>query len=280
MPKTKPKKTKRTKLLPGESIKLIAVGLLDPSPTNRRNRSGFDDKSLNELGDSIREQGIIEPLIARPHPDPDKRAKGMWELVCGERRWTAAKRIKLENVPCIVRELDDAAALKLQIIENLQREGLHPVEVAQGYAELLEKTDANGKLNTIETIAKDIGKSPAYVYGMLKLLEMPQVALDASLNGKMPPSIAILVARIPDVKLARRAALEVLDPGGSGDDEAREKRALDHNHRADELPQRQGAHPRQIHEAPPQPQVRPRGRRAGARGKERGRRAHVWRQVQ
>jgi ParB/RepB/Spo0J family partition protein len=218
--KAKPKlKQPRTKLQPGEQVVRILTGLLDPSSTNRPNRSGFDSKSIAELADSIRVPGIIEPLVVRA------KADGRHEIVCGERRWSAAKLLKLETVPCIIRALTDDQARKVQIIENLQREGLHPVEEAQGYADLIAQR--NKAINTIESLAKDIGKSPAFVYGRLKLLDMPQVALDASLNGKLYASGALLIARIPDPKLARKAALEVLDPYGTGEGEEREKRALD-----------------------------------------------------
>jgi ParB/RepB/Spo0J family partition protein len=220
--KAKTSKPKSTKLLPGEQVVRAPTGLLKPSPTNRPNRSGFDEKSIAELAESIRIPGIIEPLIVR------KLADDTLEIVCGERRWTAAKLLKLETVPVVIREMTDDQTRKVQIIENLQREGLHPVEEAQGYADLIAQRTPEGKAtNTIDTVAKDIGKSIAFVYGRLKLLEMPQVALDASLNGKCSASIALLLARIPDPKLARKAAIEVLDPCGSGDDEAREKRAVD-----------------------------------------------------
>jgi ParB/RepB/Spo0J family partition protein len=200
----------------------IALDELHPSPTNRPERSGFDAKSIAELAESIRgPAGIIEPLIVR------KNAKG-YEIVCGERRWTAAKLIKLATVPCIVRKLEDNEARKLQIIENLQREGLHPVEEAQGYADLLAQKDAKGQpVNTIESIAKEIGKSAAFVYGRMKLLKMPKVALEASFVDKLNASNALLIARIPDPKLAYKATLELLDPYGSGDGPEREKRALD-----------------------------------------------------
>ena len=221
--KAKPKlKQPRTKLQPGEQVVRILTGLLDPSSTNRPNRSGFDSKSIAELADSIRVPGIIEPLVVRA------KADGRHEIVCGERRWSAAKLLKLETVPCIIRALTDEQARKVQIIENLQREGLHPVEEAQGYADLIAQRTPEGRaINTIDSLAKDIGKSPAFVYGRLKLLDMPQVALDASLNGKLYASGALLIARIPDPKLARKAALEVLDPYGTGEGEEREKRALD-----------------------------------------------------
>ena len=204
-------------------LTLIALADLHPCPFNRPERSGFDEKSIAELAQSILTQGIIEPLIVRKNP----RGKG-FEIVAGERRWTAAKVAKLSTAPCIERDLDDNAARKIQIIENLQREGLHPVEEAKGYADLLAQKDAKGQpVNTIESIAKEIGKSAAFVYGRLKLLKMPKVALEASFIDKLSASNALFIARIPDPKLAYKASLEVLDPYGTGDGPEREKRALD-----------------------------------------------------
>jgi ParB/RepB/Spo0J family partition protein len=196
---------------------------LHPSPTNRPDRSGFDDKSIAELAESIRGPGIIEPLIVRKNP----QGKG-YEIVCGERRWTAARLIKLATAPCVVRELTDSEAREIQIIENLQREGLHPVEEAKGYYDLLSQKSKEGKpIHTIDSLAKKIGKSTVFIYGRLKLLKMPEVALRASYSGKLSASNALLLARIPDPKLALKATLEVLDPYGSGDGPERQKRALD-----------------------------------------------------
>ncbi len=205
-----------------EQVLQLALDNLHPSPWNRPERSGFDEKSMSELAASIREQGIIEPLVVR------KNAKG-YEIVCGERRWTAAKIAKLPTVPCIVRDLDDNGAKKIQIIENLQREGLHPVEEAKGYADLLEQKDKDGKsINNIASIAKDIGKSAAFVYGRIQLLKMPKVALDASFTGKLNASNALLISRIPNPKQALAATLEILDPYGSScEEKERIKRALD-----------------------------------------------------
>ncbi len=216
MSETKPKPK-------GVLVVQLPLGELHPSPTNRPERSGFDEKSIAELAESERGQGIIEPLIVRSNP----RGKG-YEIVCGERRWAAAKLIKLATAPCIERELDDNQARKIQIIENLQREGLHPIEEARGYADLLLQKDDKGQpVNTIESVAKEIGKSPAFVYGRLRMLKMPEVALKASFMDKLVASNALLIARIPDPKLALKAALEVLDPHGTGDGPEREKRALD-----------------------------------------------------
>ena len=89
-----------------EQIVPIPLGLLDPAPDNRPHRSGFDEKSLTELADSIREKGVVEPLIVRVHPTNPER----FQIVCGERRWTAAGRVKLAQVPCLVRAYTDHEA--------------------------------------------------------------------------------------------------------------------------------------------------------------------------
>lgn len=201
----------------------VPVGDIHPSPFNRPDRSGFDEKSIAELAASIREKGILQPLVVR------KNAKG-FELVCGERRWTAAREAKLPTVPVLVRDCSDNEARELQIIENLQREGLHPIEEAKGYRDLLQQRDLKtGKsVYTIETLAYKLGKSVAFLYARLKLLKMPQLAQDAMYSGKLNHSIALLLCRIPDPKLQKKATFEILDPNGLvGDDEAaRVRRAL------------------------------------------------------
>ena len=207
----------------GDAIQRIPLGLLVPSLTNRPDRSGFDGKSLTELANSILQHGIIEPLIVRQNP----RGKG-FEIVCGERRWTGAKLAKLDTAPAIVRELDDRQAREIQIIENLQREGLHEIEDARGYYDLLTPAKPGEKpLHTIESLSRKIGKSPAFIYGRLKLLKMPEVAIKAFYVSKLSASNALLLCRIPNPKIALKATLEILDPQGSGDGPEREKRALD-----------------------------------------------------
>lgn len=192
---------------------------LKPAPFNRASidghtRSGFDSKSLGELAESIRIQGIVQPLIVR------KKDKA-FEIVAGERRWTAAGIVnKKFDVPCIVRQLTDAEAREINAIENLQRVGLHPIEEARGYQDLLE-LDINPRY-TIEKIAEKVSKSPAFVYARLKLLRAPELAQKASFKGKLTHSNLLLVARIPDPKLAHQATLEILSPFT-----ADEKAALD-----------------------------------------------------
>jgi len=219
---------------PGQVLQ-IPLAELHPAPFNRPERSGFDDKSLAELAQSIAgPAGIVQPLVVRRVPDPKTKGQsGLYQIVCGERRWTAAKLAKLATVPCLVRELDDRTAREINIIENLQREGVHEIEEARGYQELLNLRDDAGKpVYTIEAIAQKVGKSAPFIYGRLKLLKLPAFAQQAFFSGKLNASVALLLCRIPDPKLAHKAACEVLAPWSQSTDPDREKHALDPEYEA------------------------------------------------
>jgi ParB family chromosome partitioning protein len=139
-------------------------------------RRNFSEESLKGLAESIREHGIIEPLLARPV----KNAKDMYEIVAGERRWRAAQMAKLHEVPVIIRELSDREALEFAIIENVQREDLSPLEEAEGYQRLL------GEFNhSPEALSKIVGKSRPYVSNMLRLLTLPPDVKQLVDEGKL-----------------------------------------------------------------------------------------------
>ena len=124
-------------------------------------RTGFDDESLNELAESIRENGIMQPLVVRPR-------EGGYELIAGERRWRASQMAGLARVPVIVRDVDDQTALELALIENLQREDLDPIEESKGYAQLMDQFDL-----TQEEVATRVGKNRATVANALRLAKLP-----------------------------------------------------------------------------------------------------------
>ena len=124
-------------------------------------RTGFDDESLNELAESIRENGIMQPLVVRPR-------EGGYELIAGERRWRASQLAGLAKVPIIIRDVDDQTALELALIENLQRENLDPIEEAKGYAQLMDQFDL-----TQEEVATKVGKNRATVANSLRLTKLP-----------------------------------------------------------------------------------------------------------
>jgi ParB family chromosome partitioning protein len=132
---------------------------------NRANpRRTFDDDQLEELTNSIREKGVMQPLLVRPSEDPN-----IFELIAGERRWRASQRAGLHDVPVIVRDVDDKEALELAIIENVQRADLNPLEEAMGYGQLIEQFDY-----TQQDLAQVIGKSRSHVANTLRLLKLPE----------------------------------------------------------------------------------------------------------
>ena len=132
---------------------------------NRANpRRTFDAEQLEELTNSIREKGVMSPLLVRPTDDPN-----IFELIAGERRWRAAQKAGLHDVPVIVREVDDKEALELAIIENVQRADLNPLEEAMGYGQLIEQFDY-----TQQDLAQVIGKSRSHVANTLRLLRLPE----------------------------------------------------------------------------------------------------------
>ncbi|MGP1394017.1 MAG: ParB/RepB/Spo0J family partition protein [Inquilinaceae bacterium] len=128
-------------------------------------RRHFDEVELVELVDSIREQGILQPILVRPLPD----GSGNYEIVAGERRWRAAQRAKLHEVPVIIRELSDLETLQIAIIENVQRQDLNALEEAMGYRRLIDEFN-----HSQEDLAKAVGKSRSHIANTLRLLDLPK----------------------------------------------------------------------------------------------------------
>lgn len=129
-------------------------------PCEFQPRKEFSQETLRDLADSIREQGIIQPLLVRPRD-------GFYELIAGERRWRAAQLLGLATVPVIIREADDRTTLELALVENLQREDLNPIDAAQGYQQLIDKFDLKQ-----EQVAARVGVSRAAVANTLRLLNL------------------------------------------------------------------------------------------------------------
>lgn len=199
-------------------VQSVAVDLIDLSKTESQvmRRKSFDRVKLEELGASLKSQGLINPVLVRPSPlDGDR-----FELVAGERRLLATKAIGQESILAIVRPLSDEAVLELQLVENLQREGLHPMQEAEGYAALLR--DHN---KTADDVAVLVGKSRTYVYGRIKLLALCKELRKAFYAGKFSESVALVLARIPS-DADQRAALKELMPEWRGDEPPTYREAL------------------------------------------------------
>ena len=143
---------------------------------NRANpRRTFDNDQLEELTNSIREKGVMQPLLVRPSDDPN-----IFEIIAGERRWRAAQKAGLHDVPVIVRDVGDKEALELAIIENVQRADLNPLEEAMGYGQLIEQFDY-----TQQDLAQVIGKSRSHVANTLRLLRLPEDVREMVASGTL-----------------------------------------------------------------------------------------------
>jgi ParB family chromosome partitioning protein len=181
-------------------LRLVAIAKLIPNPLQPRRN--FDEVALRELTASIREQGILQPLIVRPKRSGDDT----FEIVAGERRWRAAQRAQVHEAPVIIRDFTDAEALAVALIENIQRDELSPLEEAEAYARL--SSDFN---QTQEKVAEVVGKSRSHVANMLRLLDLPEEVRDMLAAGKLTAGHARAILRAPDpVFLARQIIAEGL----------------------------------------------------------------------
>lgn len=140
----------------------VKIKLMDIEPNRDQPRKNFDEEALNELAESIKLHGVLQPLLVRPMAD------GSYQLVAGERRWRASRLAGLTEVPAVVRELTDAQVAELALVENLQREDLNPIEEARGYKELADKYDY-----TQEEISNLVGSSRSAIANALRLLTLP-----------------------------------------------------------------------------------------------------------
>src|SRR5229473_118102 len=170
------------------SIQEVPLAKIRESKTNPRRF--FDEAKLAELADNIRQHGVLQPILLRPLPDGET---GTYELVAGTRRYRASKLAKRECIPATVRDLTDAQALELQVIENVQRVDVHPLDEAQGYAALIE---LQPDTYTVESIASRVGRSPAYVSGRLRLIQLIPEAKQAFYEDKLTVAHAFEIARL------------------------------------------------------------------------------------
>jgi ParB family chromosome partitioning protein len=182
-----------------ERVQRVPLDRIRPCPLQPR--KDFSAEALRELADSIREQGIVQPLIVRERG-------GFFELIAGERRWRAAQLLQLAEVPVITREADDRAVLELALIENLQRENLNAIEEAHGYEQLAGQFQL-----TQEEIAAQVGKSRAVVANALRLLKLPQVVQNFIREGRLSVGHAKVILGITDEKKQKLAAERVIKEG-------------------------------------------------------------------
>lgn len=180
----------------GERVEIVPLTRIRPCPLQPR--KDFPEESLRELADSIRSQGIVQPLVVRMRGE-------YYELIAGERRWRAAQLAGLSEVPVLVREADDTAALEMALIENLQRENLNPIEEAQGYQQLIDQF----KLRQ-EDVAAKVGKNRATVANALRLLRLPAEVQAYLKNGQISVGHAKVILGLERAEEQQLAAVHVI----------------------------------------------------------------------
>ena len=154
--------------------KLVPVEKIYPNPNQPR--KSFQEEKLIELANSIKTKGIVQPLIVRKK----KGTKESFEIVAGERRWRAAQRAQIHELPVIIKEFTDIEVLEIAIIENVQRADLNPIEEALGYKNLMENFD-----HTQEGLSKEIGKSRSHIANLLRLLNLPLAVQELLISGQL-----------------------------------------------------------------------------------------------
>ena len=170
---------------------------IEPDPEQPRKR--FDEDALNQLADSITENGLLQPIAVRP-----KKVGTGYIIIAGERRWRAARLAGLDEVPVIIKDVTDEQAAALALIENLQREDLDPIEVAEGCRQLIDKYGL-----TQESAAKKLGKSRSAVTNSLRLLALPEDVRRMVSAGKLSFGHAKVLLGLPSAELMQQAAAEV-----------------------------------------------------------------------
>jgi ParB family chromosome partitioning protein len=176
----------------------VPIELLRRNPDQPRR--SFSDEELEELSSSIREKGVLQPLLVRPAPG----APGEYQIVAGERRWRASQQAGLRSVPVVIRtDLDDLDVLEIGIIENVQRQDLKPLEEAQAYKLLISRFG-----RTQDEVARTVGKSRSHVANMLRLLALPAGVLTALDEGRISAGHARAIANAPDPERLANTILE------------------------------------------------------------------------
>lgn len=168
-------------------------------PNRLQPRKDFDEEAIASLADSIKDHGLLQPIVVRPYG----RA---YQIVAGERRWRAARVAGLGEVPVVIKEFSDSEAMQIALIENLQRENLNPVEEALGYRELSEKYDM-----TQESIAEMTGRSRSAVTNAIRILGLPDEVLEMIRNGSVSTGHAKVLLALDDEKTIKELAAQVAD---------------------------------------------------------------------
>ena len=184
---------------PPAGVRAVPIESLKPNPDQPRKH--FAPGDLEELAASIRDKGVLQPILVRPQPGQD----GVWQIIAGERRWRAAQQARLPEVPIVVREMDDVEVFEVAIIENVQRADLTPLEEADAYRMLMERFG-----RTQDAVAGIVGKSRSHVANTLRLLQLPEEVLWYVRHGHLSAGHARALVNVPG---AAELAKQIVDEG-------------------------------------------------------------------
>jgi ParB family chromosome partitioning protein len=238
LPSTRPAETSPTTVLHGQAVRDLPISEIDPNPY--QTRTTFDEQALNELAASILVNGIVQPIVVRPN-------NGRYQLIAGERRWRASQKLGREIIPAVIKQVSNEQAMEMTIVENLQREGLNPMEEARAFDRLSSEFNL-----TQEQMSQRTGRERASIANLLRMLRLPETVQQAVEKGELSAGHAkvLLMLDAPDAILSavqkiRAASLSVrqteelihrmLAPqDGSAQQDAKPKRPVDPNVRAAE----------------------------------------------
>jgi ParB family transcriptional regulator, chromosome partitioning protein len=238
LPSARPTEPSPTTVLHGQAVRDLPISEIDPNPY--QTRTTFDEQALNELAASILVNGIVQPIVVRPHD-------GRYQLIAGERRWRASQKLGREIIPAVIKQVSNEQAMEMTIVENLQREGLNPIEEARAFDRLSSEFNL-----TQEQMSQRTGRERASIANLLRMLRLPETVQQAVEKGELSAGHAkvLLMLDAPDAILSavqkiRAASLSVrqteelihrmLAPqDGSAQSDNRPKRVVDPNVRAAE----------------------------------------------
>ena len=175
------------------------LNISDLVPNKYQPRKIFDEENLNELANSIKERGILQPIIVRK----SKKDQSKFEIIAGERRWLAAQKVGLNDVPVVITEADDLKSLEFAIVENVQRHDLNPLEEAQGYKKLIDEFSYDQ-----EKVSKFIGKSRSYIANALRLLSLPDEVVKLVENQKLSAGHAKILVGLENASFVASKIIE------------------------------------------------------------------------
>lgn len=181
---------------------ILELKISEVEPNKTQPRSHFDDDALKSLSESIKEYGVLSPIVV------SKNENGFYMIIAGERRWRAAKLAGLKKIPAIIKEYDDKQTMEIALIENLQREDLNPIEEAEGFKELMEVYNL-----TQEEVSKKMGKSRSAVANSVRLLSLPEKVRKMLINKEISSGHARAILSLNDEKVMLSVAEKIINEG-------------------------------------------------------------------